>query len=51
MKIPNKGELQHIAINHSSDVNFKDFMKIYKKLPQNHIVFWLMIQFYHQIIL
>ena len=31
MKIPNKRELQQIAINHSSDVSFKDFMKIYKK--------------------
>ena len=29
MKIPNKGELQQIA--HSSDIDFKDFMKIYKK--------------------
>ena len=31
MKIPNKKELQQIALNHSSDTNFKDFMKIYKK--------------------
>ena len=31
MNIPNKRELQQIAINHSSDVGFKDFMKIYKK--------------------
>ena len=31
MKIPYKRELQQIAINHSSDVDFKDFMKIYKK--------------------
>ena len=31
MKIPNKRELNQIAINHSSDVDFKDFMKIYKK--------------------
>ena len=30
-KIPNKRELQHIALNHSSDINFKDFMKIFKK--------------------
>ena len=28
-KIPNKRELQQIEINHSSDINFKDFMKIY----------------------
>ena len=30
MKIPNKRELQQIAINYSSDVDFKDFMNIYK---------------------
>ena len=31
MKIPNKRELQLIALNHSSDIDFKDFIKIYKK--------------------
>ena len=31
MKIPNKRELQQIALNHSSDTDFKNFMKIYKK--------------------
>ena len=31
MKIPNKRELQQIALNHSSDIDFKDFMKIYKQ--------------------
>ena len=31
MKIPIKRELQQIALNHSSDIDFKDFMKIYKK--------------------
>ena len=30
MKISNKRELQQIATNHSSDIDFKDFMKIYK---------------------
>ena len=30
MKIPNKIELQQTASNHSSDINFKDFMKLYK---------------------
>ena len=30
MKIPNKRELQQTAINHSSNIDFKD-MKIYKK--------------------
>ena len=31
VKIPNKRELQQIALIHSSDIGFKDFMKIYKK--------------------
>ena len=31
MKIPNKRELQQIALNHSSDIDFKGFIKIYKK--------------------
>ena len=31
MKIPNKRELQQIAINHSSDINTKDFIEIYRK--------------------
>ena len=30
MKIPNKRELQQIAMSHSSDIDFKDFIKIYK---------------------
>ena len=29
-KIPNKRELQKIAINHSSDINNKDFTNIYR---------------------
>ena len=31
MKIHNKREFQQISLNHSSDNDFKDFMKIYKK--------------------
>ena len=31
MKIPNKRELQQIACNHSSDIDFQDFMNLYKK--------------------
>ena len=30
-KIPNKRELQQIAINHLSDINTKDFANIYRK--------------------
>ena len=31
MEIPNKRELQQITLNHSSDVDLKDFMKVYRK--------------------
>ena len=31
MKIPNKRELQQIALNHSLDINSKNFIEIYKK--------------------
>ena len=31
MKIPNKRKLEQIALNHSSDINSKDFVRIYKK--------------------
>ena len=30
MKIPNKQELQQTAFNYSSDIDFKDFMNLYK---------------------
>ena len=30
IKIPNKRELQPIASNNLSDIDFKDFMKLYK---------------------
>ena len=50
MKINNKRELQNIAINHSADIDYQDFIKIYRectkepynfltidtKLPANH---------------
>ena len=31
MNIPNKRELQQIAFNHSSDIDFQDFMILHKK--------------------
>ena len=31
MKIPNKRELQQIALNHSLDINSKNFIEIHKK--------------------
>ena len=38
-KIPNKRELQQIAINHSSDISTKDFANIYRKCTNEHILF------------
>ena len=40
MKINNKRELQNIAINHSADIGYKDFKKIYRectKQPYNFL--------------
>ena len=31
MKINNRKELQNIAINHSADIHYKDFMNIYRE--------------------
>ena len=39
MKIPNKRELQQIALNHSSDIDFKDFIRFIKNVEINHIHF------------
>ena len=41
MKIPNKREIQQIASNHSSDIEFKDFMELckdYAKEPFSFLV-------------
>ena len=35
IKIPNNGELQEIAFNHSSDIDFQEFMNPYKKCTAN----------------
>ena len=39
MKIPDKRELQQIASNHSSDIDFKDFMKLYKEYTKEPYLF------------
>ena len=41
VKIPNKRELQQIALNHSSDIDFKDFMKINKKCTAKSYSFFV----------
>ena len=46
IKISNKGKLQQIALNHSPDIDFKNFMKIYKKYTsKSFFFFWLLIQY------
>ena len=50
MKIPNKRKLQQIAINNSSDINFKDFMKTYKKCTAEKYSFLVNDTTLHQII-
>ena len=34
MEINNRKDLQNIAINHSADIDYNDFMKIYIKCPR-----------------
>ena len=38
MKIPNNRELQQVALNHSLDIDFKDFIKIYKKTSKSDLM-------------
>ena len=40
MKINNKRELQNIAINHSADIDYKDFMNIYRECTKKTIKFF-----------
>ena len=42
-KLNNKRELQNIAINHSADIDYKDFGKIYRDCTKDPIVFLLLI--------
>ena len=39
MEIPNKGEIQQIASNNSSDPNFKDFIKLEKDYTKKKFTF------------
>ena len=39
MKIHNKRELQQIAIDHSADIDYKDFLKIYRNCTNEHYSF------------
>ena len=39
MKINNKRELQNIAINHSVDIDYEDFIKIYRECTKEPYTF------------
>ena len=39
--MPNKRELHQIALNHSSDIDFKDFIKIFKKFTAESYSFFV----------
>ena len=41
MKISNESELQQIASNHLSDIDFKDFMKLYKYYTKEPFSFFV----------
>ena len=39
MKIKNRKELQNIAINHSADIDYNDFVRIYREYTRNILFF------------
>ena len=39
MKINNRRKLQNIAINHSADIHYNDFMKIYRECAKEPFKF------------
>ena len=41
MKINNKRELQNIAASNSADIDFKDFMKIYRECSREPYSFFI----------
>ena len=51
MKINNRKELQNIARTHSADVDYKDFMKIYRECTKEPYFLLLLIQPYQQVVL
>ena len=47
MEILNKRELQQTAFNHSSYVDFQDFMNLYKKCTEQPYSFLLILNLHH----
>ena len=46
MKIPDKQEIHQIAINHSLDIGFEDFISLHKKCTSKPYSFVFNIVFY-----
>ena len=40
MQIPNKRELQQITFNHSSDIDFQNFINLYQKSTSKQFCFF-----------
>ena len=51
MKNPNKRGLQQISLNHLSDINFQDFMNLYRKCTAKSYSFFVIDTTLHQVIL
>ena len=43
IKINSKRELKNIAINHSADIDYKDFVKIYRQYKKEPYLVWQLI--------
>ena len=41
MRIPNKKELQQIAFNHSTDIDFKNFVNLYESCTSKPYSFFV----------
>ena len=46
MKINSRKELQNISINNSADINYNDFMRIYRKCTTKPINFFFFFFFF-----
>ena len=51
MKINNRIELKNIGIDHSADIHYNDFMKIYKKCTREPFDFLTIDTTYQQVTL
>ena len=50
MKVPNKRELQQIVFHHLSNIDFQDFMGLYKNCSAKQYSFLVMILLFNQIL-